>query len=148
MAIYKSVRNNQGIKTLYHKIKDFTANGDTIRVRVYSFVNADFRDKEKRAIALAEAAADRQSEINQRQSELQALMNQNTDGSKTEEIKQKTAELNDLVLDTSDVTESVPGELHATESDITLQYFEPLTMEALYGAIVAGDNELAGGTEA
>ena len=148
MAIYKSVRNNQGVKTLYHKIKDFTANGDTVRIRIFSFVNSDFRDKEKRAIAMAELAADRQSEIIQRQSELQALMDQNTDDSKTEEIKQKTAELNDLVLDNTDVTVAAPGELHATELDITVPYFEPLTMGALYGAIVAGDNELAGGTEA
>jgi hypothetical protein len=148
MAIYKSVRDNKGIKTLYHKIAEFKTDGETIVVKIHSFVNADFRDKEKRAVEETLAAIERQKEIDSRQEELTALMAANEDGSKTDEIKQKTDELNDLVLDENPPLISTTGELHATELEIKLTYFEPLTLAGIYEAIVAGNNELKGGTDA
>lgn len=148
MAIYKAVRDSKGIKTLYHKINKFEADGKTITITVHSFVNADYRDREKTLGNKNIAAMERQSQIQDMQEQINALIELNVDESKTPEIQELSEQINTLVLDPDAPVQQSVNDLHASELQIEVPYFEPLTMEALYGAIVAGDNELAGGTEA
>lgn len=148
MAIYKSVRDSKGIKTLYHKIKKFEADGQTITVTVHSFVNADYRDREKTLGNKNIAAMERQSQIQDMQEQMNALIELNVDESKTPEIQELSEKINNLVLDPEAPVYQGIDELHASEREIVVPYFEPMSLEALYGAIVTGDNELAGGTEA
>ena len=82
------------------------------------------------------------------QEQINALIELNVDESKTPEIQELSEKINALVLDPEAPVYQGVDELHASEREIVVAYFEPLSLEALYGAIVAGDNELAGGTEA
>lgn len=148
MAIYKSVRNRKGVKTLYHKIEKFTAEAATIKVTVHSFVNAEYRDREKSAATIGIAAMERQSQIEDLQAQMNALIELNVDEAKTPEIQELSEKINTLVLDPEAPMTREDAELFASELEITVPYFEPLTMAALYSAIVAGDNELKDGTEA
>ena len=148
MAIYKSVRNSKGIKTLYHKIARFSADGTTVKAYIQSFVNADYRDREKSTATQNIAAMERQSQIEDLQAQMNALVELNVDESKTPEIQELSEKINTLVLDPEAPMAQAPGELHASELEIVVPYFEPLTMAALYAAIAAGDNELKGGEEA
>lgn len=148
MAIYKSIRNNKGIKTLYHKIAKFEADGSKITVAIKSFVNADYRDRERTTESNNIAAMSRQSEIEDLQNQMNALIELNVDESKTPEIQELSEKINTIVLDPEAPALRQPGELHASELEIVVPYFEPLSMDALYSAIVAGDNELKDGTEA
>jgi len=148
MAIYKAVRNEQGIKTLYHKVAKFEADGKTVKATVHSFVNANYRDKEKSVAAQNILAMERQSQIEDLQAQMNALIEQNADESKTPEIQELSEKINTLVLDPDAPVQQNVSELHASELQIEVPYVEPLSLESIYGSIVASDNELAGGTEA
>jgi hypothetical protein len=135
MAINKAYRDSRGVKTLYHKISEYKADGKTVSVTLFSFVNASYRDKEKKA-------AERTIKLDAMQKELDDLMAANSDDSFTEKIQKLTDEYNALFFAGEPVEE-----LHAYEMTLTLPYTEPLSLSAIYEAIADGDSELAGGVE-
>lgn len=91
MALKKELIDNKGIKTLYHRISDFVVNKDKniIEINIKSYADDTYRQAEK----------DYEEFINTREEKmkkLNALVASNTDGSKTEEIKKLTDEINNM----------------------------------------------------
>lgn len=147
MAIKKQITDNKGIITRYHKISGFEASTLGIRIHLLSFVNDSLRQEELAVEAENVEAAKHEEQVKNLQDQITALMEQNEDGSKNDEIREISDKVNELALDPEapKYTESV--KLHASEVSVEIPYFEPITIESLYEAITNGDSKLAGGTQ-
>lgn len=148
MALNKEITDEVGVKTVYHKVHKFEGNGRSLNITVRSFVDDTQRQREKDAADQDALADQRALQVEDLQSEINELMAQNADESKSEEIAAKTSELNELVMDPDAPRYSIAIECHAKEFEIEIPYFEPLTFPAIYEALQNGDSVLAGATEA
>lgn len=147
MAIFKEITDNKGITTRYHKIQQIQTDLRVMTVSVRSFVAADFRQQEQDREAQDEARAQREQEIEDLQNQITGLVEQNTDGSKTEEIRELSEQVNALVLaDDIPQTTYTLGQ-HAAELEIQIPYFEPISLETLYQKLASTESPLSGGTE-
>lgn len=147
MALKKQITDEKGIITRYHKIQSFETDRRTIMIQIRSFVTDALRQKELQAEQQNTDADTAAAGIAILQAQISGLMEQNTDGSKTDEIKDLTEQLNTQATN-QDAPRYVPvNQLHASELEVKLEYFEPISLASLYQALATGTGDLAGATE-
>lgn len=93
MAILKKIISNKGITTEYHRISSWEIDKDKkeIKILVKHYAEDSFREEEKKAIQYEE-------ELKTLNEKLNALIEANTDGDKTDEIVELTNKINELTF--------------------------------------------------
>lgn len=146
MALAKNITDIKGISTSYHSIASFEYKNDKLVVRLKSYLDSTTRQKEKDsqdAEKNAQTYSDSIEVARQELDELMALRSQNTNPKKDDkfvsDIQAKTKEINDLELTPDRPSFADPVETSYRETEITIDYFEPLTIAGLYKRIVESD---------
>lgn len=91
MALKKELIDNKGIKTLYHRISDFVVNKDKniIEINVKSYADEKYRQEEKEYEDFIKTREEKMEKLDE-------LVLKNADGSKTDEVKKLTEEINNM----------------------------------------------------
>lgn len=144
MALKLDITDEKGVKTRYHKIKSFEYDGKELTVKLTSYVNQAVRDAEKNEKETFENAVEYDKRTDELRKELDTLSKQLTPEGKGEpEIVAKAVELS------NEVNERVTNpdrpqylelkDKSYNETEIKMEYFEPLTLEAIYDKLSTGD---------
>jgi len=144
MALRIDITDDKGVTTQYHKIKSFEYDGKELTVKLASYVTKAMRDAEKAVIDTNNLALQYDENVETLRTELDTLSSQLTPEGKGEpEVVARAIELTDevntLVLNTERPIYAPETDKYYTETEIKIEYFEPLTLEAIYDKIATDE---------
>ena len=140
MALKIDITDDKGVKTRYHKIKSFEYQGESLNVKLTSYVNQATRDAEKLAKEMNVQAREYDERTDELRAELDSVSKQLTpDGKGEPEVVARAIELsnevNERVSNPSRPTYQSETDKYYTETAVELEYFEPLSIDAIYTKI-------------
>lgn len=148
MAIQKDITDIKGVKTRYHILREFQTDTREITAKIRSYTTKATRDAEKAVEANNTKFFAYEEKISQLQAELDKIIGDET---QTEKIAQLSEELNALSLSEKRPVFQDFQETHYAEREVRLDYFEPLSIDAIYDKITAGEckcgQDFAGGVK-
>ena len=144
MALRIDITDDKGVTTQYHKIKSFEYDGKELTVKLASYVTKAMRDAEKAVIDQNKLALEYDTNIETLRTELDSLSSQLTPEGKGEpevvaRAVELTEEVNSLVLTTERPVYQDELEKYCAETEIKIEYFEPLTLEGIYDKIATDE---------
>lgn len=144
MALKLDITDDKGVKTRYHKIKSLEYDGEELKIRLVSYVNQAVRDAEKLAKETTKQAFEYDKRTEEIRKELDTLSSQLTpDGKGEPEVVARAVELsnevNERVTNPDRPQYQEATEKSYNETEIKMEYFEPLTLEAIYDKLATGD---------
>lgn len=136
MALALDITDNKGVKTRYHAIRSFEYKDGRLSVKLYSYVNQATRDSEKIASSQNAQAQAYEDNLQALRSELDSLIGK-TDEESVARVSELSEQINTLTLDPERPNFVEVVDTHYAEDEVKLDYFEPITTEALYNKISA-----------
>lgn len=140
MALKIELTDEKGVKVRYLKIHEYKGNSEKITVTLRSYVNQATRDAESQAVEQNRLASEYDANLDKLRSELDSLSSQlQPNGEGDEEVRARIAELtkevNSLTLDADRPSYVEEQDRYYSEQEVELDYFEPISLSALYKAI-------------
>lgn len=134
MALIKDITDSKGIKTSYHKIQSFTYEDGKLVVRVASYASKGMREAEQAVEEQIQDYNDYEKETDVTRTELDKLVSKQIEGKKVdvEEVKRLTGIVNERSFAEERPQLVEPIQTSYDIAEVELEYFEPLTLEAIY----------------
>lgn len=139
MALKLDITDEKGVKTRYHAVKSYQLKDSQLEVTVKSWVNLETRDAERLGEANNADAKAYDAETETLRQELDALSAQlaNGDDSVQDRVVELSNQVNERTLNNERPTYLKVVDRHYTENTTVMDYFEPITLEAIYNRLTA-----------
>lgn len=147
MALKVDITDDKGVKTRYHRIEAFTYRDGKLKVSVRGYVNQTTRDAEKLAVESNQQALQYDMDTEDMRNQLDNLSaqlqpNGEGDPEVIAQIQELSAQVNERVSNQARPLYSQVVDKYYDESEVELDWFEPLTMESLYAALAQTERYL------
>lgn len=144
MAIKLDITDDRGVVTNYHTIKSFAYEDGKLSVKLNSYVDESMRDKEKDTKKQNIDAEKYDEKIQKVQKQLDKHVGVDSDVARKKAVE-LTKKLNDMTLGDDRPKYSKERDLYCATNDIELEYFEPITLEAIYNKL--NEQEIFSGSQ-
>jgi len=133
MALKKDITDSKGVKARYHRIKTIDINVDTLTVRVFSYINQETRDAEKKALDGNAKAFEYDQNIQLLRNELTPLIG-NPD--EDERVKELSEQINELEYAEDRPVYAEVSDTHYDEATVEIDRPEVFTLDTIYAEVV------------
>lgn len=131
MAIILDITDDRGVVTNYHSIESFRYEDGKLLVSIRSYVGEDMRKKEKKTHQTNLDAKKYDKQVEEVQDELDQYVGIPDKNAQKRAIE-LTKKLNELSFNEERPQHTEEQKLFCATNEIELEYFEPLSLEAIY----------------